>query len=242
MASEYFGRGPAAEAVACLVSEDVRAREAGRADDRDAREALDAADAAIGAVVDDALGRFAGWMAARGYRRHRRGEWRRAKGASMSVPATTTAEAEIATAQDAGPPPAPIQRRVFGRRGEVAALHAVAYRLGGDGDEWEKSFQRLRKDAEALAEELSGGPGAPAIVQALANAAAVAWGEWTILTMCDHGTKGRTLVQSDHASRIADRAHRRYMRTLRALSDLRRAEVRIVGGRHNIQINGGPPP
>jgi hypothetical protein len=74
---EYIGCGPGAEACADLDALDRKKR----ADEQDAfraeRERLDAVDAATADLCRIADLAVAGAMAAAGYHRHHRGEWRR---------------------------------------------------------------------------------------------------------------------------------------------------------------------
>jgi hypothetical protein len=126
--SEYFGPGTPGLAVATLDAEAAEEREEGREADREGWAALERADREVRATFDDAFAAFGRLMESMGYRRHRRGEWRRRRGAP---PMTTTTEIET-TADDAAPPR---KVKVFGRRGDVAALHALVYRLGGEDEQ-----------------------------------------------------------------------------------------------------------
>jgi hypothetical protein len=78
---EYIGTGPLAERVAELDALGRQRKEVAREDLRAEREELDALDAPF-AELDELAELVAhAALAAAGYRRHHRGEWRRRRGA-----------------------------------------------------------------------------------------------------------------------------------------------------------------
>jgi hypothetical protein len=206
-------------------------REESRTKSRKAMVDLDQLDAAVGGRFEVAIGQFRDFMRSAGFRQHKRGEWRLPRGATMTT--------EVATAMTVNAPPPPAtgeKRRVFGRRLEVGTLQALMTRTGGGKrGEPHPDLDKVRKDVESLAHDLAGGLHAPPIVESLATVAALSWAEWQILSLCDHAMEGRTIAQAEHASRIADRAHRRFIRSVRALAEVRRVEIRVHA--HNVQIN-----
>ena len=142
-----------------------------------------------------------------------------------------TTEIATAPAPEAATPPARVGKaKVFGRRMDMVALSALARLMGSEvgTERYEEDLSRMRRDVEALALDLAGGLGAPPAVDCLANAAALAWLEWNLLTVSNRAVKGRTLAQAEYADRAADRAHRRFVRSIKALAEIRRTEPKSI--------------
>jgi|SRR5262245_27811357 len=77
---EYVGRGPDAELIARLEHFEAEARELQRHDWQVARQEAEALEAQLGQLHEQTELLTAAAMAAAGYHRHHRGEWRRRRG------------------------------------------------------------------------------------------------------------------------------------------------------------------
>jgi hypothetical protein len=79
-----------------------------------------------------------------------------------------------------------------------------------------------------FADELAG-PSPSPIERALAETAATSWFAFRLheahYAACVTAEGGMTLAQSEHAQRRIDRAHRRYLTTLKTLAAVRRLAV-----------------
>jgi hypothetical protein len=105
---------------------------------------------------------------------------------------------------------------------------------------------RLRDELRAVAAELAG-PDASPVELMLAETAAMAWFG---VRLCEaiHAAgvtseKGLTLAQSEHCQRRLDRAHRRFLNSVKTLCAVRRlavpAAVQINVAHQIAQLNGG---
>lgn len=107
-----------------------------------------------------------------------------------------------------------------------AAGELIDWAAGTKGNE--KTKARLRDERNGFAEELAG-PSPSPIEIALADAAATAWFALRLFEAryASSATSGdgMTLAQSEHAQRKIDRAHRRYLTSLKALATVRRLAV-----------------
>ena len=74
---EYLGGGPVAEAKATLEQIDRERRQEAREQGQADREGLDALDQEIAALYEDVETALRATLAACGYHRHQRGEWRK---------------------------------------------------------------------------------------------------------------------------------------------------------------------
>ena len=126
-------------------------------------------------------------------------------------------------------------------KGERLMDHYVAGRLlelcvGRDAEEETRAgvFREVRSVADDLA-----GPHPTAIERSLADAAALAW----LAMRVEEGREvqarlsgSRSFAQSEHSQRRVDRAHRRYLATLKALATVRKLAL------PTIQLRVGEPP
>jgi phenylpyruvate tautomerase PptA (4-oxalocrotonate tautomerase family) len=112
--------------------------------------------------------------------------------------------------------------------------------------ETEKTKAALTGEIGELIAELAGSNPSP-IERVLAESAATSWFAYRLheaqyaLSVC--GEDGISLAQSEHAQRRIDRAHRRYLSTLKTLATVRRLAVpalQINLARHQVnQIKMG---
>jgi hypothetical protein len=126
-----------------------------------------------------------------------------------------------------------------------AAGELIDWATGKQGDA--KTKARLRDELNGFADELAG-PNPSPIEIALAETAATAWLAFRMFEAryASSGTSGggMTIAQSEHALEKLDRAHRRYLSTLKALATVRKLAVpalQINVARHQqiAQLNGG---
>jgi hypothetical protein len=106
---------------------------------------------------------------------------------------------------------------------------------------------RLRDELRSVAAELAG-PSPSPVERMLAETVAVAWFS---VRLCEaiHAAgvtseKGLSLAQSEHSQRRLDRAHRRFLNSVKVLAHIRRlavpAAVQInLARRQHIELNGG---
>jgi hypothetical protein len=94
-----------------------------------------------------------------------------------------------------------------------------------------------------VADELAG-PSPTPIEKTLAMTAAACWAELRYLQGCEQGQKDRTIPQADLAQRRIDKAHRRYLATLKTLATVRRLALPAVQVNlaHQQQVNNGVMP
>jgi hypothetical protein len=126
-----------------------------------------------------------------------------------------------------------------------AAGELIDWAAGKEADE--KTKTRLRNELNGFAAELAGPSPSPMEI-ALADAAATAWFalrmfEARYASSATSGD-GMTLAQSEHAQRKIDRAHRRYVSTLKALATVRRLalpalQINVANRQQIAQLNGG---
>jgi hypothetical protein len=125
-----------------------------------------------------------------------------------------------------------------------ASSELIDWAAGKDGDE--KTKAKLRNELNGLAEELAG-PSPTPIEIALAETAATAWFTLRLFEarLASRATSGdgMTIAQSEHAQRKIDRAHRRYLSTLKTLATVRRLALpalQINVARQQVnQLNAG---
>ena len=127
----------------------------------------------------------------------------------------------------------------------VVTTGLVEQATGPEADEKSKRFftEEIRSFAEGLA-----GPDRSPIVVTLARTAALAW---FAMRLCEHrltsdaeSRQRRTIAQADHMQRQVDRAHRRYLATLKTLATVRRLaiptlQINLAGQQVNV---AGPLP
>jgi hypothetical protein len=102
----------------------------------------------------------------------------------------------------------------------------IEWAAGKDGNE--KTKAKLRDELCGVADELAG-PSPSPVERVLAETAASAWFAYRMheATYAARVTSegGMSLAQSEHAQRRMDRAHRRFLSTLKALAAVRRLAV-----------------
>ncbi|MEW4569727.1 hypothetical protein AB1L88_17825 [Tautonia sp. JC769] len=92
------------------------------------------------------------------------------------------------------------------------------------GKDHRKTRDRFEAEVRAVADELAGPTPTP-IEATLSLTAAVCWAELRYLWGCEQSGKDRTIAQADLSQRRLDKAHARYVRTLKALATVRRLAV-----------------
>ena len=105
----------------------------------------------------------------------------------------------------------------------------IDWAAGKDADQQTKA--RLREEMSQFAAELAG-PSPSPVERALAETAATSWFAFRMhearYAGC-HTSEGRvTFAQSDHDQRRMDRAHRRFLSTVKTLATVRRLSVPAV--------------
>jgi hypothetical protein len=113
-----------------------------------------------------------------------------------------------------------------------------------------KAKESLKQELCDLATELAG-PNPSPVERALAETAATAWFalrmfEARYASIATSGD-GMTIAQSEHAQRKIDRAHRRYLSTLKTLATVRRLavpalQINLAHRQQIAQLNGGGTP
>lgn len=110
----------------------------------------------------------------------------------------------------------------------------------------EVTKEALRKEILGVASELAGPDPIP-VERMLAEAAAVAWFALRLheaqFVAGSTSEKGLTIAQSEFHQRRIDRAHRRYLATLRSLATVRKLalpSVQINLARQQLNVAGGP--
>lgn len=108
------------------------------------------------------------------------------------------------------------------------------------GKDRPKYQELLEREMLALADELAG-PCPTPIEQTLAMTAAICETELRILQAGEHSSQTRSIAQSDHAQRRLNRAHSRYLSTLKTLATVRRLALPSVqvNVAHQQQVNNG---
>jgi hypothetical protein len=111
----------------------------------------------------------------------------------------------------------------------------------------EKLKAKLKTELCGVADELAG-PNPSPVERALAETAATAWFalrkfEARYAPSSTSGD-GMTIAQSEHAQRKIDRAHRRYLSTLKTLAAVRRLavpalQINLARNQQIAQLNGG---
>jgi hypothetical protein len=102
----------------------------------------------------------------------------------------------------------------------------IEWAVGENGNE--KTKEALRRELDDLAAELSG-PSPSPVERVLAGTAATSWFAFRFheahyaASVTTEG--GMTFAQSEHAQRRMDRAHRRFLSTLKTLATVRRLAV-----------------
>jgi hypothetical protein len=121
----------------------------------------------------------------------------------------------------------------------------IDWAAGTKGNEETKA--RLRDELDGFADELAG-PSPSPIDRALAETAATAWFALRLFEAryASSATSGDgvTLAQSEHAQRKIDRAHRRFLSTLKALATVRRLalpalQINVAHRQQIAQLNAG---
>jgi hypothetical protein len=111
----------------------------------------------------------------------------------------------------------------------------------------EETKTKLRDELNSFAIELAG-PSPSPIEIAIADAAAMAWFALRLFEAryASSATSGdgMTIAQSEHAHRKIDRAHRRYVSTLKALAAVRRLavpalQINVAHRQQIAQLNSG---
>jgi hypothetical protein len=121
----------------------------------------------------------------------------------------------------------------------------VDWAAGKDGSETTKA--RLRGELFEVAAELAG-PSPSPVERMLAETAASAWFAYRLheatyaAGVTSEGVM--TLAQSEHAQRRMDRAHRRFLNSLKTLDAVRRlalpaVQINLARRQHIAQLNGG---
>jgi hypothetical protein len=123
-----------------------------------------------------------------------------------------------------------------------SAGELIDWAAGPEGDV--KTKARLRDDLNGFAAELAG---SSPIEIALADAAAMAWVALRLIESryASSATSAgeMTIAQSEHAQKKIDRAHRRYLSTLKTLASVRRLavpalQINIAQRQQVAQLNG----
>ena len=126
-----------------------------------------------------------------------------------------------------------------------AVIQLIDWAAGKSGTE--KTKASLKDELCGFAAELTG-PSPSPIEKALAETAATAWFAFRLheahYAACVTAEGGMTLAQSEHAQRRIDRAHRRYLSTLKALAAVRRLavptlQINVAHRQQIAQLNGG---
>lgn len=241
--SEYQGAGLAGAIFQADAGREAEQREADRAE-LAAIAAEDRPFAAFCAAVDEAV-RLA--LEAAGFHRHRRSPWRRRRAMNAPIPAQA--------APPAGPmfvPELPAEAALYyGRRsreGDAAAEAAVVLakmvcgfkREDTPKDQWQKIMDDQAKLLLHLARLTAAfaGPTPTAIERALAEKAALCSVESDHadrMAMSMHAIGGQRFTTLDAYDKRRDRAHRRYLATLRALAQVRKLDITAI------QVNVGAP-
>jgi hypothetical protein len=121
----------------------------------------------------------------------------------------------------------------------------IDWATGKDGKEATKAS--LKEELCELADELAG-PSPSPVEQVLAETAATSWFALRLSEAHYAGSAtsgdGMTLAQSEHAQRRIDRAHRRYLSTLKTLAAVRRLavpalQINLAHRQQIAQLNGG---
>lgn len=236
--TEYVGTGTLGERAAAEIECDrescVAARAAEQQRGREEREWQDKVDR----VVSETCGLAAWIMQAAGYHRHDRGPWRKRRGmmSQGGDPAEGEGMVEGSSATvPAGRSPAakPARRPAvpLGRGPDRTALRMLAEHYCGADAAGRRSRERLVAEAEEMARELAG-PDPTPLVMVLAETAALAWAELRLSQASVHAAGQRSIAQADEAGRRIDRAHRRFLRAAKVLSDVQRVSPKLL-----VQIN-----
>ena len=137
--------------------------------------------------------------------------------------------------------PKPAERLMDG----WAAKQLIDWAAGKSGTE--KTKASLMDELSGFADELAG-PSPSPVERALAETAATAWFAFRMheahYAAGATAEGGMTLAQSEHAQRRIDRAHRRYLSTLKALASVRRlalpaVQINLAHRQQIAQLNGG---
>ena len=111
----------------------------------------------------------------------------------------------------------------------------------------EKTKARLKDELCSVADELAG-PSPNPVERVLAETAATAWFAYRLheatYAAGVRSEGGMSLAQSEHAQRRIDRAHRRYLSTLKTLAAVRRLavpalQINLAHRQQIAQINAG---
>jgi hypothetical protein len=121
----------------------------------------------------------------------------------------------------------------------------IDWAAGKDGNP--RAREALSKDITDVAAELAG-PSPTSVERVLANTAATCWFAYRLHEAQYVGAvtgDGMSLAQSEHAQRRMDRAHRRFLSTIKTLATVRRLAVPAVQinvARQQVnQVNVGDP-
>lgn len=126
------------------------------------------------------------------------------------------------------------QTEILPATNQVPATFSTAFR--GLVDSWlmdvlgkslnrtnEKVQKQAREDVARVARDLAG-PAPSAAVAMLAQTAALCWVDLRVAEARLHAAEGLTSKQSEHRQRQIERCHNRWLRTLKALAEVRRLE------------------
>jgi hypothetical protein len=256
--TEYVGTGPEAEAAELIDRFETLDRERAAEVWRERRRAAEAEDLAAVLAFDrvEVVARLA--LESAGFRRHKRGEWRRSRmgdlpkgpdAAGASAKRGTRSELsefmDLLTRASKGDESAmPVLRELF--RADPARMikasgsdlawqaeQSTIKRLAGKNLAFEHG---LGEKLQALRAELAG-PDAPAVERLLAERVALCYLDvhsWEMYhNQAMQGTDGLSFRQADHFQRMRDRSHRRYLQALKTLATVRK--LGLVAIQVNIQ-------
>jgi hypothetical protein len=106
-----------------------------------------------------------------------------------------------------------------------------------------RTREALRHELEAFIAELSG-PSPSALERSLAGVAGTCWMAMRVYEAMDLGAlkQNRTIAQAEHHQRRLDRAHRRYLATLKTLATVRKMglpSVQVNIAKNQVNVSGG---
>jgi hypothetical protein len=126
-----------------------------------------------------------------------------------------------------------------------AVRELIAWAAGKGGNE--KTKQRLRDELCEVAADLAG-PSPSPVERLLAETAATSWFAYRLhearYADAVASGEGMSLIQSEHAQRRMDRAHRRFLSTVKTLAAVRRLavpalQINVAHRQQIAQLNGG---
>jgi hypothetical protein len=263
--SEYVGTGPEAEAAELVDRHRAAGREREAEAWRECRRADEAADRALALAFGrvEMVARLA--LESAGFRRHKRGEWRRSRMAEYTMSKTALAGAPafpgsasegldlLIRAGKGDQSAMPGLREMF--RADPASMTRISggdlarqvqasaiKRLAGKNLAFEHG---LGEKLEALRSELAG-PEAPAVERLLAERVALCYldvHDWELRhNQAMAGPEPLTYQRAEHYQKMRDRAHRRYLQALKTLAAVRKlgvVAVQVNIDKQQINLGGG---